>query len=172
MRSRRRHLFKWFGLAMCVLIASAGIGNACWNVEYERSFGMWTARIQFLVGIVHVEWGSYEGLPGVPSGGFHGADWRIRSCRSRQLRWLPRRFYTRGADLGAHCDYRSISFPIWLPLVAVTIPTAILWHRDRRPRPGHCSTCGYNLTGNLSGICPECGCATESLGKEDCDMGP
>ncbi len=22
---------------------------------------------------------------------------------------------------------------------------------------GHCQTCGYNLTGNVSGICPECG---------------
>ena len=23
--------------------------------------------------------------------------------------------------------------------------------------PGHCPTCGYNLTGNTSGVCPECG---------------
>ena len=25
------------------------------------------------------------------------------------------------------------------------------------PRPGHCQNCGYNLTGNVSGTCPECG---------------
>ena len=24
-------------------------------------------------------------------------------------------------------------------------------------RPGHCQSCGYNLKGNLSGVCPECG---------------
>jgi hypothetical protein len=24
---------------------------------------------------------------------------------------------------------------------------------------GHCQTCGYNLTGNVSGACPECGTA-------------
>lgn len=24
-------------------------------------------------------------------------------------------------------------------------------------KPGHCNTCGYNLTGNVSGICSECG---------------
>ena len=33
--------------------------------------------------------------------------------------------------------------------------------RLREPRPkhplGHCLDCGYNLTGNVSGICPECG---------------
>lgn len=26
-------------------------------------------------------------------------------------------------------------------------------------QPGHCRSCGYNLTGNTSGICPECGSA-------------
>jgi hypothetical protein len=25
---------------------------------------------------------------------------------------------------------------------------------------GHCITCGYNLTGNTSGVCPECGTVT------------
>ncbi len=27
----------------------------------------------------------------------------------------------------------------------------------RKPRPGRCSKCDYDLTGNESGICPECG---------------
>lgn len=26
-------------------------------------------------------------------------------------------------------------------------------------REGHCRACGYNLTGNVSGVCPECGMA-------------
>jgi hypothetical protein len=26
-----------------------------------------------------------------------------------------------------------------------------------RYSPGHCQSCDYNLTGNVSGICPECG---------------
>lgn len=26
-----------------------------------------------------------------------------------------------------------------------------------RAEPGHCASCGYNLTGNTSGVCPECG---------------
>lgn len=28
---------------------------------------------------------------------------------------------------------------------------------DRRIREGHCPFCDYNLTGNESGTCPECG---------------
>lgn len=29
-----------------------------------------------------------------------------------------------------------------------------------------CRTCGYNLTGNVSGVCPECGTAIENESKE------
>ena len=42
----------------------------------------------------------------------------------------------------------------------VAIPTAILWWLDRRYRKGCCQKCGYNLTGNVSGTCPECGTPT------------
>jgi hypothetical protein len=31
--------------------------------------------------------------------------------------------------------------------------------------PGHCQRCGYDLTGNESGICPECGTETRGLSK-------
>ena|GEM_PF-2132305 len=33
---------------------------------------------------------------------------------------------------------------------------AIYLHKHR-PRKGHCAVCNYNLTGNVSGRCPECG---------------
>ncbi len=32
-----------------------------------------------------------------------------------------------------------------------------LWSRITAPPPGHCRTCGYNLTANVIGMCPECG---------------
>jgi hypothetical protein len=31
------------------------------------------------------------------------------------------------------------------------------WHPARRIPPGHCQKYGYSLTGNVSGVCPECG---------------
>ncbi len=50
------------------------------------------------------------------------------------------------------------SLPLWLPLLFFAIPAAWLHWRDRRRiPPGHCQSCGYNLTGNVSGKCPECG---------------
>ena len=31
------------------------------------------------------------------------------------------------------------------------------WRAMRRPPEGCCTTCGYNLQGNQTGVCPECG---------------
>ena len=31
------------------------------------------------------------------------------------------------------------------------------WVRHQRRRHGLCPACGYNLTANVSGVCPECG---------------
>ena len=33
----------------------------------------------------------------------------------------------------------------------------------QRYRHGHCQKCGYDLTGNESGVCPECGMAIEAI---------
>lgn len=52
----------------------------------------------------------------------------------------------------------GMSLPLWLMLLAVSLPTLFLWRRDRRRIPlGHCKRCRYNLTGNTTGVCPECG---------------
>ncbi len=49
---------------------------------------------------------------------------------------------------------------LWVSFCVIAIPTAILWYSDRRTvKPGHCPHCGYNLTGNESGVCPECATA-------------
>ena len=80
--------------------------------------------------------------------------------------------------------YRRHTWPThtwWTLIVSLWYPTAlfsllpVIWMirriRRRRP-PGYCQRCGYDLTGNDTGRCPECGCATKSLEKEDCEGGP
>ena len=53
-------------------------------------------------------------------------------------------------------------FPIWNPFVLLAAYPTIAFVRGpmrrwRRRRKGLCIKCGYNLTGNVSGVCPECG---------------
>ena len=56
-------------------------------------------------------------------------------------------------------DNIAFSIPFWLLLLVAAIPTAILWHRDRRTvKPGCCLTCGYDLRASKK-TCPECGTA-------------
>lgn len=61
---------------------------------------------------------------------------------------------------------RWFVFPTWIPLLASMCFCIVLHRRlrpfERRPPVGHCSHCGYNLRGNISGVCPECGCATKA----------
>lgn len=56
----------------------------------------------------------------------------------------------------------SLFVAAWIPFLLLAIPTAFLWYHDRRFPPGQCRRCGYNLTGNVSGRCPECG---EPIGR-------
>ncbi len=46
--------------------------------------------------------------------------------------------------------------PLWIPALLVAIPSLLLWRRNRKLPKYYCE-CGYNLTGNVSGVCPECG---------------
>ena len=52
----------------------------------------------------------------------------------------------------------ALMIPLWIPFALFAIPTLLLWWCDRRLPTDHCNQCGYNLTGNVTGICPECGC--------------
>jgi len=52
----------------------------------------------------------------------------------------------------------------WTPLFALlpVVWVLIWWLKRRRPHEGICWTCHYDLTGNTSGVCPECGTAIKS----------
>jgi hypothetical protein len=56
-----------------------------------------------------------------------------------------------------HCD----RVPLWLIMVLAIslagLPMLRTAKRRHRRRHGRCVKCGYDLTGNVSGACPECG---------------
>jgi hypothetical protein len=68
------------------------------------------------------------------------------------------------------------SWPGWYPFAdhnpflgisEIMLAIAVCWliraYLEARPRdPMQCAKCGYNLTGNVSGRCPECGSITEA----------
>lgn len=54
-----------------------------------------------------------------------------------------------------------VRFPAWIPPVLFLVYPFCVFVRNRiaarRQMPGACNTCGYDLTGNIAGRCPECG---------------
>jgi predicted RNA-binding Zn-ribbon protein involved in translation (DUF1610 family) len=60
-------------------------------------------------------------------------------------------------------SYRQwgVAFPLWLAAALfAAAPATTLVRRFRRRRAaaaGRCTACGYELTANISGLCPECG---------------
>lgn len=70
------------------------------------------------------------------------------------------RLYTTTTDLGIACKAAIFLSVYSCAFMGVTQGVASFWLRRRRDKHESslvCSSCGYNLTGNVSGICPECG---------------
>ena len=75
-------------------------------------------------------------------------------------------FQTIPAEIGSRrvpresTAFRFVGIPLLPPALLLFAATLLVWWRWWRKRefkPGTCSHCGYDLTGNASGICPECG---------------
>jgi hypothetical protein len=70
---------------------------------------------------------------------------------SRAIRWRPSML--RGKQV------TIVFIPLWIPTMIALAAAWFFQRKARVPPPGHCKKCGYNLCGNLSGVCPECGTA-------------
>lgn len=77
---------------------------------------------------------------------------------SRQPSAVPGLWWWRGLSpegaitwVGVHCA--------WLVSLSLLVPVLRLLPalHKREPRAGECPRCFYDLRGNLSGVCPECG---------------
>jgi len=136
---------KWSGTSACVLLIVA------WGLSVGLSGGR--AKGSFICGFhagrVGVAWKVMD---------FGAAFWYLHQYHVdspwERIGSLRFRFQSYRFQAGSGWE---LDIPLWYILLAVGIPTGYLWYRDRRPPPGHCRKCGYDLTGNVSGICPECG---------------
>ena len=150
-RSRTRRVLKWVGLLGCMLIVASWGVSSFGMITWDRYDG--TLNRQYLFGQGRVRLYHSTGSL-LDNSGWHITGFRYESVAKRLGLGLPQIFWRRSPRI------RMLQIPIWLLVLMAAIPTAILWYRDRRPPKGHCQTCGYDLTGNVTGVCPECGAPT------------
>ena len=145
-RGRVRRVGKWVGLVTCGLTLAVYAATLwcyiAWNDRHLRR------TIFFQAGSVAVFWFTYADSTARTTRFAGKPGWEISRSES-PFHWWP--VFSGASALS------GVYVPLWMPFLAVAIPTAFLWHRDRRPPPGHCQRCGYDLTGNVSGRCSECG---------------
>jgi hypothetical protein len=138
-------MLEWAGTATCAMLALAWPVSLCCPVAYNHVC-RWgnVLSVQLHSGEMRILY-TEDSLDDVrPASGFHSGH-----SRSVTMRWMPR--FRHGPW------FTSVFIPLWCLAVVVAIPTAFLWWRDRRIPRGRCQHCGYDLTGNVSGRCPECG---------------
>ncbi len=148
-----RRVIKWVGLVFCVLIVVAWAVSLRWCVAYAGidrgasvEYGFAVVIYPFTKPIVPTRWQVWGATPRARKDG----NWGLTTEGVFRVPAL-------GLGQGPGKNV-FILLPLWIPLIVLAIPTAFLFYRDRRRiPPGHCQKCGYNLTGNVSGVCPECG---------------
>ena len=154
--SRFRRIAKWAGLVVCVVVL------ALWGISVQwRQIGCGTQdwHISIAGGFIHCE------VIGQVS-------YRVSTGWSFRQAFDPTPFFPQDSTIGrvarrwglrAPILFRRkpnggcvVFLPLWLPFLAIAAPTMVLWHRDRRPKPGCCRQCGYDLRASKK-TCPECG---------------
>jgi hypothetical protein len=145
-RARVRRAAKWAGVVVCAVIAAA------WVVSLWRYFGYKHVlsseySCHVIAGRLFLGYWQSVRLP---------SQWEFRA-HDLQIQWWAE--WGRAFGAGTGLWSRWFALPLWMPFVAVALPTAWVFWRDRRLRPGHCA-CGYDLAGLAAGApCPECGAA-------------
>jgi hypothetical protein len=130
---------RWAALCACILMAAAGMASfkRVLNLEFRfrdtYELGIGAARIYFA---------------------------RLDSPFVRSESATKESVIRLGRD---HWDYRPSSAHVYadialpIPLCLMIVATGLLFWLHRPCPPGHCPNCGYDLTANVSGKCPECG---------------
>jgi hypothetical protein len=158
--SRIRRWLKWGGVTVCVLLLMMWVfsiwGQVFWIVRIGNAdWSVWMRAQHFV--FERSDTINGYGIFGSATG---GVAW-LREPVTVPV--LPHVIYDVMGEsaLDQPSPVRTsweLYFPLWLLFLLVAIPTGFLFWRDYRRIPeGHCQACGYNLTGNTSGICPECG---------------
>jgi len=140
-QSRSLRFAKWFGLVLTFLIIVAWVVSTKWLIHWQS---------RGLVVSINV-----PGLSTYCGPGLCVWRWPLRENPFSEESFMDRRFllliyHTFVLD----CVRFSSLF------LSVSFPTVAMFLLSRRERiTGNCLSCGYNLTGNVSGRCPECGVA-------------
>jgi hypothetical protein len=158
----RRKLFtitSAISLLLCIGVIAAWL----W-MPWAKNFKFYSPQHEFLFTNLNRYWGlRISGGTRVPGGGFRappGQHWDGTWANPTHQLPLGFSYGNSPADDPTAAFFFGIVVPSWsLILLLSLLPCVSLYRWWFHPirRPGECRRCGYDLTGNTSGTCPECG---------------
>ena len=155
---RKRRTLKWVGLLLCLMMLGLWVISVLYGVFYVPPKSRWGIGIESgMISSVFTYGGS--------QGWNYSPKYSSLKTYATTMPWTVFAHYWLGLRLPGKTADGLVYVPFWLLVVATGLPTAILWWRDRRPKAGFCKVCKYDLMGNVSGACPECGTAVENASE-------
>jgi len=164
----RRYIFNTLTvISLLLLLAVVGLWvDSFWTVrkwyshtyvEHETDYTLWVHSAMSDIGAVSFWRYEIKGMPKptidkIKAKIIPGATFTSQPA-DLPMYWWGFKFTT---------DHRriAVAVPHWfLALIFATFPAIwlIKWNKRRKLGPNACPSCGYDLTGNESGVCPECG---------------
>lgn len=136
-KSRFHKLMYWVGFSLALLFLISMKTDYGWRrhpVQFELSSGCFVGSMS--------SW-----KPGGPDGFFS------RQRNSGTIQWYPMLYDNRYGT--------ALVIPLWIIIAGGMFAALIHDRKNRLPVVNHCA-CEYDLTGNESGVCPECGTAVKA----------
>jgi hypothetical protein len=155
-RTRRRRAATWVGILMSASIAAIWLWSG-WRYIVWMTPGR-SAGTAYEVGI---GFGVAYATAWRETLGTRRSQLPKRSTVKVEKFWPSPRwessfnYSSRPAVRGLASD--EIRIPLWSPLLLFVISTIAAHYLGRRRGSTQCQACAYDLTGNTTGVCPECG---------------
>jgi hypothetical protein len=171
------NLLTALSLLLCVAVA------ALWVRSYSVSDGIRWGRMDSPTTIVWWDVYSAGGTAGVGRSTFmfprelpadEIEEWSRQGVRVLSFRTTPSTTVLANLIVGwiedgftdrRRVESTTLQVPYWMLMGAACAMPARRWftsrRRSRRLAKGRCPACGYDATGNVSGVCPECGGAND-----------
>lgn len=147
MRKRLRSTIKWAGTVLTVLLLVVWVGSGWWWCNFTPRSASYATAIDR--GTLAVKW--VKPAPTLPD---KYLGWHMGWNRPFRFSWW---FRSESGTVVRGGNATEVVVPLWLGVLIFGLPTTILWYRDRRKPLRVCRKCAYDLRGNTSGVCPECG---------------